>query len=101
MLVFDDMAASEKIRIYDKGAQFKNDAEGALQAINVRHGDIYSPHIPGTEPLALETQHFIDSILDDFTPRSDGRDGLRVVRILEKVDQLLHSEVPEPVFKVA
>ncbi len=101
MLVFDDMAASEKIRIYDKGAQFRNDTAGALQAINVRHGDIHSPHIPGTEPLALETQHFIDSILDDFTPRSDGRDGLRVVRILEKVEQILHSEVPVPAIKVA
>lgn len=101
MLVFDDMAANEKVRIYDKGAQFKNNSEGAMQAINVRHGDILSPHIPGTEPLALETQHFIDSIIFDTTPRSDGRDGLRVVRILEKVEQILHSEIPAPVIKAA
>jgi len=94
MLVFDDMAAAEKIRIFDKGASCDGDAEGEMYAISVRHGDIFSPHIPTREPLAIETQHFIDCIRNDVTPRSDGCDGLRVVRILEEVDHQLHGAVP-------
>ena len=90
MLAFDDMQASEKIRIFDKGARVQDYVTGAAQAIQVRHGDIQVPYIESREPLDLETQHFIDCILHDTPPRSDGRDGLRVVRILEEVDRLLN-----------
>ena len=41
-----------------------------------------TPIIPDAEPLRLECQHFIDCIVDDETPRSDGADGLRVVKVL-------------------
>ncbi len=91
MLAFDDMEASEKIRIYDKGADVHPAAVGPAQAITVRHGDIHIPHLPMKEPLQIEAQHFVDCILHDRTPRSDGRDGLRVVRILEQVDQCLKA----------
>ena len=88
MLAFDDMEASEKIRVYDKRADVPATV-GAAQAITVRHGDIHIPHLPTREPLQIEAQHFVDCIREDRTPRSDGRDGLRVVRILEKVDRCL------------
>jgi len=92
MLVFDDMHPSEKIRIFDKGASLTSGAASELQTISVRHGDIHIPHISSQAPLDVETQHFIDSIRYDTTPRSDGEDGLRVVRVLEQVDaQLEHS----------
>ena len=89
MLVFDDMHPSEKIRIFDKGASLNFSAAAELQTISVRHGDIYVPHISNQPPLDVETQHFIDSILHDTTPRSDGEDGLRVVRVLEQVEREL------------
>lgn len=91
MLVFDDMQASEKIRIYDKGARTECNGEGITSAINVRHGDIFIPHVSGRQPLDIETQHFVDCILQDTNPRSDGRDGLRVVRVLEQVERQLHG----------
>jgi predicted dehydrogenase len=91
MAVFDDMEPTEKLRVFDKGATVQTDAVGMTQAIQVRHGDIHIPHIPATEPLNLETQHFVDSILNDTTPRSDGHDGLRVVRVLDRVDRLLRE----------
>jgi predicted dehydrogenase len=87
MLVFDDMEATEKIRIYDKGAT----VDGVAPAVHVRHGDIHLPHVPQAEPLKLEAQHFVDCILNDTTPLSDGHDGLRVVRILEMVDRQLRQ----------
>jgi predicted dehydrogenase len=91
MLVFDDMHPSEKIRIFDKGASLNFGATAELQTISVRHGDIHVPHISNQPPLDVETQHFIDSIRNDTTPRSDGRDGLRVVRVLERVEHQLHN----------
>jgi predicted dehydrogenase len=89
MLVFDDMHPSEKIRIFDKGASFCHSGPSELQAISIRHGDILIPHLSGQAPLDIETQHFVDCIRDDTTPRSDGVDGLRVVRILEEVERQL------------
>jgi predicted dehydrogenase len=89
MAVFDDMAPTEKVRIFDKGATVQMDAVGMTQAIQVRHGDIHIPHIPAHEPLNLETQHFIDCLLNGETPRSDSQDGLRVVRVLDRVHQIL------------
>ncbi len=91
MLVFDDMQASEKVRIYDKGARFESNGVGMASAIGVRHGDIFIPHLSGREPLDMETQHFVDAIVEDTCPRSDGRDGLRVVRVLEQVEEQLHG----------
>jgi predicted dehydrogenase len=89
MLVFDDMHPSEKIRIFDKGASLKFNGTAELQTISVRHGDIHIPHLEGRPPLDVETQHFVDSVRLDRTPRSDGRDGLRVVRVLEQVEREL------------
>ena len=82
MVVFDDMAAAEKIRIYDKGAVVKS-VNSYVEAVTLRTGDILIPKIPGGEPLRVECQHFIDCITNDTTPRSDGADGVRVVKALE------------------
>jgi predicted dehydrogenase len=86
MLVFDDMQATEKIWIYDKGVE-PAEALGYGEDLRLRFGDITIPFIPMREPLAIEVQHFLDCCADGSTPRSDGRDGLRVVRVLEAVDQ--------------
>ena len=82
MVVFDDMEASEKIRVYDKGAEVKG-VDSYAEAITLRTGDILIPKIASGEPLRTECQHFIDAIVNDTTPRSDGRDGMRVVKVLE------------------
>ena len=94
MLVFDDTHPTESVRIFNKGACLRGDVASGSASVGVRHGDIFIPHLPAGEPLGLETQHFVDSILHDTIPRSDGRDGLRVVRILEQVDAQLKSVVP-------
>lgn len=91
MLVFDDMEPTEKIRIFDKKAIAD---EKNVSAVHVRHGDILIPKVTPGEPLSIETDHFIQSILNDTTPRSDGHDGLRVVRILEEIDNQLRQKRP-------
>ncbi|MDA1211389.1 MAG: Gfo/Idh/MocA family oxidoreductase [Planctomycetota bacterium] len=91
MLVFDDMHPTEKLRLFDKGAQFPGDSNSPAQVISVRHGDIHIPHVPDKQPLDLETQHFVDCIIENRTPLSDGHDGLRVVRVLEQVEHQLRE----------
>ena len=86
MLVFDDMNATEKIWIYDKGVE-PVEALGYGEDLRLRFGDITVPFIKMAEPLSLEVQHFLDCVDSGATPRSDGRDGLRVVRVLEAVDE--------------
>lgn len=83
MVTFDDMEATEKIRIYDKGAAVQQSFDSYAQAIAIRTGDIRIPRVSNAEPLKLEVQHFIDAVLDDKPIRTDGADGLRVVRVLQ------------------
>ncbi len=84
MVTFDDMEATEKVRVYDKAAAVRADfSTSYAEVISLRFGDIVIPKISGGEPLSLECRHFIDSVLDGTAIRSDGRDGLKVVRILE------------------
>lgn len=83
MVTFDDMEPSEKLWIYDKGATANLSYSSYGEAITLRQGDIYIPRLETTEPLKLECQHFIDSILQGKPVRTGGRDGVEVVRVLE------------------
>jgi predicted dehydrogenase len=92
MVTFDDMEATEKVRLYDKAASVKHDITTSYaEVISLRFGDIVIPKVPTGEPLSLECQHFIDSVLDHTPVRSDGTDGLRVVRVLEAGQKSLKS----------
>ena len=90
MMVFDDMESQDKLKIFNKGL-IKNNLEDRVE-FNIRYGDIYIPKIEASEPLKLECLHFIDCIKNNKTPRSDGEDGLRVVRILEAAQESLNKD---------
>lgn len=87
MLVFDDMQATEKIWIYDRGVGAPDNALAWGEDLTLRFGDITVPAVPMKEPLGIEVQHFLDCCRSGETPRSDGRAGLGVVRVLEAVDE--------------
>ncbi len=91
MVTFDDMAAAEKVRIYDKGADVKAGVESFAEAISLRVGDITIPKLAGGEPLRTECQHFVDCVREGKAPRSDGLDGLRVVQVLEAGSESLRQ----------
>src|SRR5690606_7036070 len=63
MIVLDDMEASEKIRIYDKGAEIRGDVDSYAEAISLRTGDILIPKVSTQEPLQIECRHFVEAIL--------------------------------------
>ena len=83
MVTFDDGDSTEKVRIYDKGADLALSYETYGEAITLRSGDIVIPRIDSVEPLRVECGHFVECALTNRPARSDGRDGLRVVRVLE------------------
>lgn len=87
MLVFDDMEATEKIWIYDKGVGAPADAMSYGEDLTLRFGEIKAPFLKMEEPLSLEVQHFLDCCRSGERPRSSGRDGLEVVRVLEAVGE--------------
>ena len=86
MATFDDMEIERKLTVYDKG--FDEDFSSYGEYI-ARSGDIHSPRIPNDEPLRIECQHFVDRVRDGSAPRSDGESGLRVVRVLEALQNSL------------
>jgi predicted dehydrogenase len=91
MLVWNDLEADEKIKVYDKGVQMTNGRGIYDLLVSYRSGDVYAPKIEQTEALRVELEYFIDCILNDLTPFNDGAAGLRVVKILEAVDQSLQG----------
>ncbi len=91
MVVFDDMEASEKIRIYDKGVDRGGQVVPYSDALSVRNGDILIPKLSLQEPLKLECQHFVDCVRDRKRPVTDGLDGLRVVKVLDAAQRSLKA----------
>ncbi len=88
MIVFDDADAEARLRIYDKGVYKHGSAYGEPQ-LKIHSGDIHIPKIDMTEPLRNECAHFIECIREGKHPRTDGENGLRVVRVLEAAQESL------------
>jgi predicted dehydrogenase len=86
MATFDDMLLEGKLAVYDKG--FDEDARSWGEYI-ARSGDIFAPRIANAEPLRIECEHFLECIRSGASPRSDGNSGLRVVRVLERLQHSL------------
>jgi predicted dehydrogenase len=88
MATLDDMALERKLTVFDKG--FDRDFQSYGEYIT-RAGDVWSPAIPNAEPLRIECEHFVDCVRTGAAPRSDGRSGLRVVRVLEALQASLDA----------
>ncbi len=91
MVVFDDAELTEKIRIYDKGVDPQRDYTTYGEYLSLRTGDIVIPKVDTSEPLAQECRHFLESVRTRKPPRSDGRSGLAVLRILEAAQKSMDS----------
>jgi len=84
MAVIDDVESTEKVRVYDKGVDIREAGYADFAtAMTIRSGDIHIPKISGGEPLRLECAHFVECVRQGTRPRTDGRNGLTVVRMLE------------------
>ena len=88
MIVYDDMETAEKVRVYDKGITVNHDPEHRERVLaGYRNGDVVAPNLDTVEALGLMTSEFIDSIMQERLPISDGYAGYRIVRLLEAAQQ--------------
>jgi len=88
MAVYDETLLPERVKVYDQGVESMS-AEDLRRSY--RAGDIHSPRIPDTEPLAIEMRTFIGTIRGEAVSLSDGQAGLRVVKVLEAAMRSLRS----------
>lgn len=94
MVVYDDMDVVQKVKVFDKGIETLANTsreESYTRFIQYRQGDMLAPAIPNTEALKIEIEHLVHCIYNDQVPRTSGYQGLRVVRLLEKADELAKS----------
>jgi predicted dehydrogenase len=88
MATFDDMELERKLTVYDKGFDEDYSSYGEYIA---RSGDVFSPRVPNEEPLRIECSHFLDCVRNGTEPRTGGEEGLRVVRVLERLQRTLRE----------
>jgi predicted dehydrogenase len=86
MAVFDDMELDQKVTIYDKAPESAPTSYGEWLT---RTGDVFSPKIANDEPLRLECQAFLELMEGNGDARKVARDGLAVVRALERLQSSL------------
>jgi len=91
MLVWNDLEADEKVKVYDKGVDITN-REGVYELlVNYRSGDMWAPQLEQVEALRQELSYFVDCISSDRDPSNDGCAGLRVVKMLEAASASLNK----------
>jgi predicted dehydrogenase len=91
MLVWNDLDMEEKIKVYNKGVDVKNEEGLYKLLVDYRSGDMWAPRVDYTEALKTELEYFVDCIKKNRTPVNDGQAGLRVVRMLEASDRSMRQ----------
>jgi len=88
MLVWNDLEADEKIKVYDKGVSMSSNPSNLHQLlVSYRSGDMWAPQVEQIEALRAETAYFLKCIEENKTPLNDGVNGLQVVRLLEAAEK--------------
>ena len=92
MIVYDDVAQQEKIRIFDARVERPPHYDTFAEFHYAYHyGDTYAPYVKQEEPLKTECQHFLECIQKGKEPLSNGVQGLELVRILEASSESLRQ----------
>ncbi len=91
MLVWNDLEADEKIKIYDKGVEVKSKEADYHLRVNYRSGDMFAPRVEPSEALRTEAEYFAHCIAENRTPMNGGHAGLRVVKMLNACNESLKN----------
>jgi predicted dehydrogenase len=92
MLVWNDLEADEKVKVYDKGVDVTN-REGVYELlVNYRSGDMWAPQLEQGEALRQELSYFVDCIASGQNPINDGCAGFRIVKMLEAASESLSKK---------
>jgi predicted dehydrogenase len=92
MIVWNDLEADEKVKVYDKGVKITS-REGVYDLlVSYRSGDMWSPQLEQVEALRQELTYFVDCISNGNEPFNNGHAGLRVVRMLEAASESMNRK---------
>lgn len=89
MVLYNDLEATEKVRLYDRGIELPDQDAQRRALVGYRLGDVLIPHIPAREALATEVDEVLACLRDGATPTSTGELGVQVVRVLEGLERSL------------
>ena len=96
MIVFDDVSSTDKVKIFNKNVSVIKDTQdvsfGQYQILLHAGDDVLTPAIPSAEPLKEEFLHFIDCIINNKSPFTDGTNGLEVVEVLSAIQGSLDND---------
>ncbi|MGQ9631121.1 MAG: Gfo/Idh/MocA family protein [bacterium] len=88
MIVFDEV--SGKLQLMHRGVRVNSGPMGEVE-FDYFDDEIGNIYYKPEEPLRLECQHFLECILEDRIPLSDGRNGVEVLKVLEAADRSLRG----------
>ena len=91
MLVWNDLEADEKIKLYDKGVKIQNSSNVYNLLVSYRSGDMWAPQVERIEALEAEAANFVNCICNDKKPVNDGHAGRRVVQMLQAASQSVQN----------
>lgn len=92
MLVWNDLEADEKLKVYDKGVDVKGRESVYELLVSYRSGDAWIPKVQQVEALRAEAEYFVDCVTNGKTPINDGASGLQVVRMLEAANESIKGK---------
>ena len=92
-LIFNELNPAEPLKLYDRGIELSETAEETQRLrVGYRTGDMWSPHIEPAEALQAVVSHFAECVRERAVPISDGRMGVRVVRLLEAATRSIRAQ---------
>jgi predicted dehydrogenase len=94
MVVYDDTAPSEKIKIFEHGVVLHPPNDFGEFQLSYRTGNVISPNLANVEPLAVEIEHFLNCAETGQRPTTDGAFGAEVVKAIELAIEGEHVEEP-------
>jgi len=92
MLVWNDLEADEKLKVYDKGVKITSRKGVYDLLVSYRSGDMWAPQLEQVEALREELAYFVECVSSGKNPHNDGCAGLRVVKILEAASESLKNK---------
>lgn len=96
-VVFEDSATNpaEKLKYYAHGIEWANSVPKAVKAKEANGTGIALPY-PDSNPLKEECAHFLNAIVSKTAPRTDGKEGLRVLSVLTQATSALLEQAKTP-----
>ncbi len=92
MVVFDDLATEERIRVHNKGVvESLESLDLSMPPMSYRYGEVVAPYLVVNEPLAIEDEHFVDCVLTGMTPLTGADSGVAVVEVLEAAQRSMRE----------